>query len=264
MAFNMRNPRALWLACVLFCTITPNLARAGCADPNLSTQIPEFQDLQTSRMNALLRFGEAHNLCFGVEYVDRVLLTDLTDIHHKAGTIGEAIKSILGKERLFSIQVREGVIEISQLGSDPHVKNIFDYVLPAFEARHGSVQEISNLLYMDLVTDLNPQITGFAGHYFSGDLKDQVGPFKEYHRPLRHLLNSILVQSKGGVWISQLAWKLRGDFKIPEKRRIWAFVEYGVPNTGYAKVLENIASVLEAGADSALLSPVFDPRVPAR
>jgi hypothetical protein len=247
MVSNMRN--SPWLVCLLFTALTPNPARASCADPNLFAQIPEFQALQISRINALLRFGETHNLCFAVEYVDAALLNNPADIHIEAGTmIGEAIKLILGKEQLYSVDVREGVIEISRTASEPYVENIFDHVLPAFEARRGSLQETSNVLHMYLVTDLNPEITGFAGHYFSGDLKDQVGPFREYNRSLRHLLNAILVQSKGGAWISRIAWKLRGNFKIPEKRRIWTFVEYGAPSTGYAGILGNIAAELENDA----------------
>jgi hypothetical protein len=247
MAFNMRN--SPWLVCLLFTALAPNPARASCADPNLFAEIPEFQALQISRINALLRFGETHNLCFGVEYVDATLLNNPADIHIEAGTMtGEAIKLILGKEESFSVDVHEGVIEISRAASDHYVENMFDHVLPAFEARRGSLQETSNALYMSLVTDLNPEITGFAGHYFPGDLKDQVGPFREYNRSLRHLLNAILVQSKGGAWISRIAWKLRGNLKIPEKRRIWTFVEYGMPSTGYAGILGNIASDLENDA----------------
>src|SRR6266481_733522 len=254
MVFNMRNP--LRLICLLLSTLTPGLARGGCTDPNLFAQTPEFQALQTSRINALLQFGETHNLCFGVEYIDAALLTNLTDIHIEASMmIGEAIKLILGKEQLFSVEVREGVIEIGRAASEPHIENIFDHVLPAFDARRGPLQETSNALHMYLVTDLNPEITGFAGHYFSGDLKDQVGPFREYNRTLRYLLNAILAQSKGGAWIARIAWKLRGNFKIPEKRRIWTFVEYGVPGTGYSGILANIAGELEHDTHAALPVP---------
>ena len=247
----MQNPRSLWLVCLLFSGLAPNLAHARCADPNLFEQIPEMQTLHTSRIDALLRFGEAHNLCFGVEYVDAPLLTDPVDIHIEAGTIGEAIKSILGKSRSLSVEIRDGVIEIGSAAPESPGKDIFDHVLPAFEARRGSMQEISNVLHMYLATDLNPEITGFAGHYTPGDLEDQIGPFAEHNRSLRYLLNAILVQSKGGSWIARIAWRLRGDFKIPEKRRIWTFVEYGVPSIGYAGILGNIAGELEKDAPPA-------------
>jgi len=249
MVFEMRNP--LWLVCMLFITLTANSARAGCANPNLFAQITEFEAPQTSRINALLRFGETHNLCFGVEYVDAALLTNITHIHIQSGTtIRDAIQLLLDNERLFSIEVRDGVIEIRRAASDPHVENIFDHVLPTFEARRGSLQETSNLLHMYLMSDLDRSMTGFAWHYFSGDLKDEVGPFREYNRSLRHLLDSILVQSKGGAWISRIAWKQRANFKIPENRRVWTFVEYGVPSSGYAGILDDIAGDLanDAGA----------------
>ena len=247
MVFDMRNP--LPLVCLLFCTLTPDTARASCVDPNLFAQVPEFQAQQISRINALLRFGETHHLCFGVEYVDAALLTNIADIRIESGTtIRDAVRLLLGIGQLFSVEVRGGVIEISRVASNPHVENIFDHVLPVFEARRGPLQETSNVLHMYLVTDVNPAITGFAGHYFPGDLKDQVGPFREHDRSLRYLLKAILAQSKGGAWISRLAWKQKGDFKIAETRRIWTFVEYGEPSTGYAGILSDIASDLENDA----------------
>lgn len=256
MVFNMRNPRWLWFVCSLFGGLTPNLAHARCTDPNLFEQIPELQIPRTSRIEALLRFGEAYNLCFGLEYVDAALLTDPTDVHIEAGTMGQAIKSILGNGRIFSIEVHEGIIEIRGPASGPHVKDIFDYVIPSFDAKRGSLQEVSNVLHMYLVTGLNPEITGFAGHFSPGDPQDQIGPLTEHNRSLRYLLNAVLAASKGGAWIARIAWRLRGDFKMPEKRRIWTFIEYGVPSTGYARILANIASDLENDTPTTPDAPV--------
>lgn len=177
MAFKMRNPVVSSLICLVFAALTPNIADAGCADPNLSAQIPEFQALQTSRISALLRLGETHHLCFGIEYVNTALLMHVTDIRTSAGTVRQAITSILGND-LFSVEVHDRVIEISGIPTAPNVRDVFDYILPAFEARRGPMQEVSNLLHMYLVTDLSPEVSGFSGHYFPGDLKDEVGPFR--------------------------------------------------------------------------------------
>jgi len=235
----------LWIICLL--ATTPIGARARCSDPNLSAAVPEFQTVQSSRINALLRFGETHNLCLGVEYVNVELLTEPVQIRVPGGTVEQAIRLILGHDQQYSVEAHERVIEISRITSEPHAKNIFDYVLPDFESRRASVQELSNLLSMQLVVDLKaPEVTGFAGNYPAGDLSNEVGPFREHNRTLRSLLTAILSQTKGGAWISGIGWKLRGDFTIPEKRRIWTFVEYGVPSTGYAGILENIAAGLEA------------------
>lgn len=246
----MRKPTGFWLICLLLISAAPKVAHARCGDPNLSALVPEFTALQTPRINALLQFGQSYNLCFGVEYVDSGLLTELADIHTRASTVAEAIKSILGPERLLSMHVREGVIEISRTPSEPHIKDIFDYPIPVFEARRGALQEISNLLEMQLVLDLiAPDVIGFAGDYPPGDTTDEVGPFREYNLALRFLLDKILSESKGGAWVARIAWRLRGDFKIPEKRKVWTFIQYGVPNTGYASILADIAAELEKDSD---------------
>lgn len=227
---------------------------AGCIYPNLSSEVPEFQSTNASRIDVLLRFGEANKLCFGVEYIDATLLTSPANIRIPAGaSIEGAVRTILGSQPALTIEVHDGIIGISR--SAPETKtSVFGHVLPAFEARRGPLQEISNLLHMYLVSSLNPSITGFAGHYSPGDLTDQVGPFREYDHSLRDLLNAILVQSKGGAWITRVAWNLQANLKIPEKRRVWSFVEYGEPAAGYVEILKNIASELENDANASLTS----------
>lgn len=247
----MKRPTGFWrLTVLLIAAVTPNVAHARCAGPDLSMAVPEFQALQTPRINALLQFGQTHGVCFGLEYVDLALLTQPADIHTRAGTLGEAIQSILGPERSLSMHVRESVIEVSGTPSGPPIKGIFDYVLPLFEARRASIQEISNLLGMQLVLDLKaPEAVGFAGSYPPGDTTDEVGPFMESNLALRLLLDKMLSQSKGGAWVARIRWELRGDLKIAEKRRVWTFVQYGVPTTSYVGVLANIAMEIEEDSD---------------
>jgi hypothetical protein len=237
--------------CFLFWLILaiPEPAKAHCdASPDLSAPTIEFESLHASRIEALLRFGERYNLCFGIEYVDATLLTESTDLHIPGTTIQNAIKSILGQRRVLTTEVHNGVIEISRKTSESSAKNIFHYVIPRFEARRGTVQEMSIALHIQLVADLNPQIGGFAGQYPTGDLKDQVGPFTESNRTVKSLLDEIVRQSKGGAWITRVSWKLRTDFTIPKKRRIWTIVENGVPNQGYTELLRGIAAELASGS----------------
>lgn len=241
--------RATWLIC-LFAT-TPIFACARCSDPSLTATVPAFRASQKSRLDALLHFGEIHNVCFGIEYVDARLLTEPVQIRVPSGNIEQTIRAILGNDPRYSLEIHEKVIQIGRIVSEPHAASIFDYVLPAFESRRGSLQAISNLLNMQLVSDLKaPEVIGFAGDYSPGDLHDEIGPFTERNRTLRFLLGVILSETKGGAWISGIDWKLRGDFALPEKRRVWTFVEYGVPSTGYDRILGSIAAGLEAGKTS--------------
>ena len=241
--------RLFCLLFVLLIAVIPMSANAHCnTTPDLSATSSEFEVGQTSRIDALLRFGEIHKLCFGIEYVDATLLTELANFHLRPVPIRDAIRSILGEQRLFAVQLSNGVIEITEKTPEGGKKSVFDYVIPKFETRRGQVQEISIGLHMQLVADLNPQITGFAGHYPTGNLKDQIGPFAEYNRTLRYLLDEITAQSTGGAWIARVPWGLRGDFAMPERHRIWTIVEYGAPSSGYAGLLRGIAAELESDA----------------
>jgi hypothetical protein len=252
MVTDMRNAwRFLWLWLVLFGTSGLQSASAHCdTSPDLSAAVSEFESNQTSRVAALLRFGQIHNLCFGIEYVDAKLLTEVTDFHIRNMPIRECIKVILGQERKLTVSLSNGIIEVSQETLQSERKSIFDHVLPRFEVRRSSVQEISTALYMQLIADLNPQITGFAGSYPAGDLKDEVGPISEHSRSIRYLLDELVARSKGGTWIARVQWKSRGDLTIPERRRVWTIVEYGVSQTGYDSLLNSIAGDLESDPPS--------------
>ncbi|MGC1687504.1 MAG: hypothetical protein WA734_17895 [Candidatus Acidiferrales bacterium] len=139
------------------------LARCDSA-PDLSAVVAKFEATKISRVEALLRFGEHQNLCLGIEYVDIQLLTELTDFHIHNLPVRETIKSILGQKQRLTIRVDNGVIEIAHEAFGPETRTIFDYILPAFESRRAPVQDLSNALYLQFASDLNPQIEGFAGH----------------------------------------------------------------------------------------------------
>src|SRR6266436_3355465 len=105
MVTDMRNAKRLLLFLpVLFGISGLQSASAHCdTSPDLSAVVTEFETIQTSRVAALLNFGQIHNLCFGIEYVDAKLLTEVTDFHIRNMPIRECIKSILGQERKLTI-----------------------------------------------------------------------------------------------------------------------------------------------------------------
>lgn len=240
----MRNARHFgWLLSVLLAMMGPGRASASCGkSTDLTALVTEFDSTQASRIDALLKFGEIHNLCFGIELVDSKLLTAPTDFHIRNLSVHESIKAILGQELVLTVEPTSGVIEIRRRESPNGKRTIFDFVLPKFDARRASVQAISEALRMQLVVDLNPQVTGFAGSYPAGDLEDKVGPISEYNRTIRYLLDQLVAQSKGGAWIARVRSKAAEDLTVAERRSVWTVVEYGVPRAGYALLLTAVAN----------------------
>lgn len=241
--------QTLWLAGILLCFSIQASPQTHCdTSPALSAPIANFDAGQVSPIEALLRLGEKHNLCFGIEYVDKPLLAHLQGFHVQNTTIEGAIESMFGAERPLRIELHYGVIEISRKTPRPKVTNIFDHVIPKWEARRGPLQLVSWLLHIQLATDLNPQIQGFGGHFAGGDLRDEVGPFSEHKLPVKYLLDKIVAQSKGATWIAQVPWGLLHDLALPEDRRIWTILEYEGPGADYASQLRGIAAQPEFDA----------------
>jgi hypothetical protein len=220
-------------------------AQSGCeASAELSAPIAEFEARQVSPIEALLRFGAQYHVCFGFQYVDESFLTRPADFHLRDTTVRDAVLRILDSGPPLAVEQYYGVIEISRRKAEPQPTNIFDHVVPRWEANRGFVQLVSRLLHIQLVTDLNPEAKGFAIHAGAGDLHDEVGPFNEHNMSVKHLLDKIVAQSKGGAWVAQVQWGQQGNLSLPEERRIWTIVEYGGPNANYTTLLREIAAEL--------------------
>jgi hypothetical protein len=241
---------------VFLALIAARTAHAGCIRaPDLSKTVSEFRANQTSRVDALLQFGQDRNLCFGLEYVTPSLLIDLADLRIHDVTLREAIKLILGEPGL-EIRVDKSVIVVTRRVPAAENESLFDYVLPRFAATRASAQEISAALYMQLLLQLNPAITGFAGSHPAGDAEDLVGPISESNRSLRHSLDMIVSESKGGAWIARVPWKTRKDLQVAKRHSPWSVIEYGV-RTEYTAILHSLAADLSshAAADTTIESP---------
>jgi hypothetical protein len=222
--------------------IAPSAVHAGCgASRNLSASVLKFEARQASTIEALIKFGEQNDLCFGIEYVDRSVLTKKLDFNIQNTTVRGAIETILGSRPL-SIEPHFGVIEISQ--RRPKKKGLFDIVISKWVAQRGPLQMASWLLHVRLAQDLNPQIKGFAGDAAAGNAQDEVGPFSEVNQPLRYLLDKIVAQSKGASWIAQIPPSAAEAPVLPEDRRAWTIVEYQGPSADYARILNAVAAQL--------------------
>lgn len=243
MVSDMRSIRAV--ACLASCLTIPVSLQARCQTPDLHTPIREFTAAHVPRIEALLKLGQEQNVCFAIEYVDGAILTEPHDFHVEQTTMGDAVRSILGEEEHFLVvDVRNGVIGISRTR---RASDIFDYLIPKWETRRGSVQDMSIGLHMQFVMNLNPEVKGFAGDYPTGDLQDQVGPFNEYNRSVGYLLDKIITESKGAAWIAEVPWNHIGDVSLVEARRVWTIVEYGGTNADYSTPLREIAAGLGPG-----------------
>jgi hypothetical protein len=210
----------------------------------LSQPVGEFEIRKVSRIHALLQFGKENGICFGIEYVDRGFLTELTDVELSNTTVGRAIESILGAMPALSIITRGGIVEIGRKAVSPGGGSVFDFVMPKWEAQRGPIQWVSLNLHMGLEVALDPKIKGFGGDIPGGDAKDEVGPFREYNKTIRYLLDEIVAQSKGGAWITQVPWGARRNYYLVGGHQRWTIVEYSDPNADFAALVRNMAENL--------------------
>ena len=233
--------RSAFLAILL---MSPSAIHARCdVLRDLSKPAAKFEASQISPIEALIRFGEKNDLCFGIQYVDKSLLTTRSNFNIQNMTIGAAIEKILGPGSSFKIEPLNGVIEISPRVTSGK-KSVLDNVIRNWVAARGPLQIVSWLLHIQLVRELDPQMKGFGGDGPAGDPLDEVGPFNESNRSVRFLLDTIVAQSKGAIWIALIPSGTSGRQAILEGRRAWTIVQYQGATAAYAGALNAVASQL--------------------
>jgi hypothetical protein len=221
----------------------PALAARCNASPDLSTQVAEFEVLQVSPVEALLKLGERYDLCFGIENVDQSLLTKVSNFKIPSTTMKGAIESILTSGPPFGLEIHHGVIEIRP---KPEKRSLFDTVLPNWTAQRGPLQLVNWLLKIQVHGTLDPRAKGgYGGNSPGGDPYDEIGPFNESGQPIRYLLDKIVAQSgRGASWIAQIPPGSSGKLILSEGKSAWRIVEYQVPDSDYSGELRAAASQL--------------------
>lgn len=168
--------------------------------------------------------GRLTQVCFGVEAIPPTMIAPVEKLNLRNVTLGQALSQLLAA--LPGIQVEEaGGVVLIRPGS-PQQHDWLDESIGKFQSRRDSLQTISNLLFMTLLVQADPGVRGFAGSYPPGDTTDFVGPFHEENQSLRKLLNLLLLESKGGIWVTDGISQHRAD--IPRKP-FWVFQQYQRP-----------------------------------
>lgn len=230
MNMNTRIPWFLLTVClVMRCDLVSQGSRIGSTD-SLQRHIKGFKVKGVTPVEALLQLGRENDACVGIEYIGPELAQRSLVLEVRNTTVGEVIKQILASTRKYAFHEQDGVVLVrnTQLTEGTWL----DLKISTFQVNQASVQEVSNVLFMQLRSELDPKPGGFAGTYAPGDLKNLIGPFTERGRTLRQLLNLIVVRSKGGMWIADQS-VIRDPGVQPQ--RFWTILEYSQP------IAENLA-----------------------
>jgi hypothetical protein len=203
----------------------------------LRSQVADFSVEHASIVEAVLTLGEQQHVCFGIEYVDRHSLIDPITVTVKNVTTERALSEILSHGKGYSFKEMDGVVLITNV-DEPHGNgNLFDHIVPQFATPRATVQDVSNALWMQIRVDLDPKITGFAGHYPAGNTEDFIDAIHEDHRSVRQILNLIVGKSKGASWVAAVG---PGALSDVSASRLWLIVEYDRPIAEYANRLTEI------------------------
>ncbi len=213
-------PRMKALFYVLLCM--PAGLQAECRiERPLDQIIPAYEAELRPLTVHIHNLGRLTQVCFGIEAIPPTILAPVGKLILRNVTLGQALSKLLAGLPGVRVEEAGGVVLIRPRSPQRH--DWLDESIGQFQSRRDSLQTISNLLFMTLAVQADPGVPGFAGSYPPGDTTDLVGPFHEENQSLRKLLNLLLLNSKGGIWVTDAISQYRAD--IPRKP-FWVFLQY--------------------------------------
>lgn len=213
-------PRMRAFFYVLLCT--PAGLQAECRiERPLDQTIPEYEAEPRSLTVHIHNLSRLTQVCFGVEAIAPTMIAPVEKLILRNVTLGQALSKLLAGLPGVRVEEAGGVVLIRPRTPQRH--DWLDESIGKFQSRRDSLQTISNLLFMTLAVQADPGVRGFAGSYPPGDTTDLVGPFHEENQSLRKLLNLLLLNSKGGIWVTDAISQYRAD--IP-RQPFWVFQQY--------------------------------------
>lgn len=232
----------IWFALVLFaCLLVTSLSAVaqqragGCGSPRpLSRTLHHLEIRHVTLLSALLRLGYDHGICFGIEISDSSMRVPVPKLIVEEISLGATVRKLLATAQGYEATESGSIVLIRKTRHPP---SWLDTIVPEFKLQRASVQDASNLLYMELRLLENPSMKGIAGDYPPGSFQLKIGPIAEYHKTARELLNVIVGHSPGGMWIAGTSMGPSGS--------LWRILEYSEPREQNAAILGSLVRQFE-------------------
>lgn len=227
--------RILLSACTLaLLAIVIPTAGAACTTPDLQRIIPKFEAKEVSSVQAILLLGQQEHICFGLRNLPKQSFVKTKTILFENKSLNQILTGLMGDDHVEIIDSNEGIIYLFVPSTST---SLYDYMLPLFRTGRISLQTASFSLEIHLDSEINPSNTGFAGSYPTGDSTDVIGPFDVANQTVTQLLNKIVGESKGAVWIAT-----RPDKLAVHINNLWRIIQYDRPVTDYFPLITAIGA----------------------
>lgn len=238
------NKQRITSAVVLFVLIVciPVNPQVG----RFSGAITEFRAEGQSRLDTLLALAKAQHIPLGVEFVDDRLLKEPVRGDFSGKTVNQVLGIILPASEGYVWREDHGTLFITNSAMLELRANPFDLVMHRFELRKpATLQEASNLLYMDAEIQIHPEVTGFAGTLNHGSQVQAISPIDLVDVTIRSCLDILVGKHGDAAWVAGAPPKLIGNTPTA---RLWRIIEYQDLPTSYSEEL--VHSLLFSGRNN--------------
>jgi hypothetical protein len=156
-------------------------------------------------LGTLLKLSDEAHIPMGIEYVDHEQLTRIVPIDTSSASVDKILQALFQNQPGYTWSARDGVVIISNTAIQKSSSNVLRLLIPTFILkRDATLQEASNLLWMNLQLLLKPSTGGFAGEFSSGNLKRTISKVELRSKSVSSILDYLVSCDGNSVWIIQV------------------------------------------------------------
>jgi hypothetical protein len=178
---------------------------AALISKKLAVRVETFDNEGKPLIETLLRIADEFHLPMGIEKVENVTINRPIQVRLKNVTVKQIFDACVGQATDYSWVIKDGVILISSPSLQVQASNLFNFIIPHFRADNISLNNANQGLRFALYYEkVKPKSFG-GSHLGNLSLEDKLVNLDVKNATVRHILNCLVAQHGGSVWISRVA-----------------------------------------------------------
>jgi hypothetical protein len=193
----------------------------------LAAEVKDFENQGKPLIPTLLEVADRYDLPMGIEKVEREALDQPITIKLKHGSVAKLLDRCIRQRPGYSWAARDGVVLIYGDDELKKASNLFNFIIPVFEAENETLNRYDNGLRLKLYLE-KEKPGGYVGSFpGSNEFENKRLSIKMHNASVRQILNRLVALHGGVVWIARVPPEKLSQ--IPQAG-LWALLPRSVRN----------------------------------
>lgn len=196
------SPRSLaaitFLVVVLGIAI-PRVANGSTFQDKLASPVATFDSAGSTLMEALVRLAYEHRIPMGLEYVDRLAVTQPLALKTRHESLRRVIELLVAQLPGYRVAFSGGLVDVYSPAARDNPSNVLNTVLADFQVSNADTHRASAELAAGLARELDPH-SMVVNSIATGQWGDETVSVRLRGKKIYEILNAITAQNGSALW----------------------------------------------------------------